>query len=91
MKKYYKQGSSYFELDFETEKMTCVTENMFNKGIVVSEGMTGPFMGMANSFSSSLANPPAGMGEPVLESNGEEFSAAFKYSFEMITSASLNL
>jgi hypothetical protein len=91
MKKYYKQGSSYFELDFDTEQMTCVTENMFNKGIVVSEGMSGPFMGMANSFSSSLANPPVGMGEPVLASNDEEFAAAFKVTYEMITSASFNL
>lgn len=91
MKKYYKQGSSYFELDFNTEKMTCVTENMFNKGIVVSEGMTGPFMGMANSFSSSLSAGAVGMGEPVLESDETEFSSAFRVTYEMITSASFSV
>ena len=91
MKKYYKQGSSYFELNFNTEKMTCVTENMFNKGIVVSEGMSGPFQGMAQSFSSSLSIGAVGMGEPVLQSNEEEFTAAFRVTYEMITSASFNL
>jgi hypothetical protein len=91
MKKYYKQGSSYFELNFDNEKMTCVTENMFNKGIVVSEGMTGPFMGMANSFSSSVSMPAVGMGEPVLESNEDEFTSAFKVTYDMITSASFTV
>jgi hypothetical protein len=91
MKKYYKQGSSYFELNFDSEKMTCVTENMFNKGIVVSEGMTGPFMGMAQSFSSSLAAGAIGMGEPVLESDENEFASAFRITHEMITSASFDL
>lgn len=91
MKKYYKQGSSYFELDFGSEKMTCITENMFNKGIVVSEGMQEPFYGMANSFSSSIGQSPVGRGEPTLESNEEEFTAAFKVTYEMITSASFDL
>jgi len=91
MKKYYKQGSSYFELNFNTEKMTCVTENMFNKGIVVSEGMSGPFQGMAQSFSSSLSIGAVGMGEAVLLSNEEEFTAAFRVTYEMITSASFDL
>ena len=90
MKKYYKQGSSIFELDFNNQKMTCVTENMFNKGIVVSEGMAGPFQSMANSFSASIATPN-GVGEPTLESTQEEFSAAFRYAYENITSASLGL
>ena len=39
MKKYYKQGSSIFELDFNKQRMTCVTENVFNKGVVISEGI----------------------------------------------------
>jgi hypothetical protein len=91
MKKYYKQGSSIFELDFEKQKMTCVTENMFNKGIVISEGMTGPFESMAMSFSSSLNNQNRIGGEPTLESSQEEFGAAFRYAHENITSASLDL
>ena len=91
MKKYYKQGSSIFELDFEKEKMTCVTENMFNKGIVISEGMPGPFNSMVNSFSSSLNNENRMGGEPTLESSQEEFAAAFRYAHENITSASLDL
>jgi hypothetical protein len=90
MKKYYKQGSSIFELDFEKEKMTCVTENLFNKGIVISEGMAGPFQSMANSFSSSLTIQNRG-GEPTLESSEEEFAAAFRYAYQNITSASLGL
>ncbi len=90
MKKYYKQGSSIFELDFEKQKMTCVTENIFNKGIVISEGMSGPFESMAASFSSSLSIQNRG-GEPTVESNQEEFTAAFRYAHEMITSASINL
>jgi hypothetical protein len=91
MKKYYKQGSSIFELDFEKQRMTCVTENMFNKGIVISEGMPGPFGSMAMSFSSSLNNQDRIGGEPTLESSQEEYSAAFRYAHENITSASLNL
>jgi hypothetical protein len=90
MKQYYKQGSSIFEFDFEKQKMTCITENIFNKGIVISEGMAGPFQSMANSFSASISNP-VGVGEPTLESSQEEFSAAFNYAYEIITSASLNL
>ena len=91
MKKYYKQGSSIFELDFEKEKMTCVTENMFNKGIVISEGMSGPFISMANSFSSSVSTESVGTGESMAESNEQEFRNAFNYSYEMLTSASLEL
>jgi hypothetical protein len=91
MKKYYKQGGSYFELNFNAEKMTCVTENMFNKGIVVSEGMGEPFYGMANSLSASISLGAVGRGEPTLESNEEEFTAAFKVTYEMITSASFDL
>jgi len=91
MKKYYKQGSSIFQLDFEKQKMTCVTENMFNKGIVISEGMAGPFESMAQSFSSSLSIENRSGGEPTLESSEQEFTAAFRYAFENITSASLAL
>jgi hypothetical protein len=91
MKKYYKQGSSIFELDFNNQKMTCVTENMFNKGIVVSEGMAGPFNAMATSFSSSVSLGPVGNSEMTLESNEQEFKAAFVYAYEMITSASIEL
>jgi hypothetical protein len=90
MKKYYKQGSSIFELDFNNQKMTCVTENLFNKGIVVSEGMSGPFIAMANSFSSSLSLP-VGNGEMTLESNEQEFKTAFVYAYETLTSASIEL
>ena len=91
MKKYYKQGSSIFELNFEKQRMTCVTENIFNKGIVVSEGMSGPFIAMANSFSSSLSLAPVGHGEMTMESNEQEFKTAFIYAYEMITSASAQL
>jgi hypothetical protein len=91
MKKYYKQGSSIFELDFEKEKMTCITENIFNKGIVISEGMPGPFQSMANSFSSSLSSGVASSGEPLMNSTEEEFKAAFSYAYEIITSASLQV
>lgn len=91
MKKYYKQGSSIFELDFENEKMTCITENLFNKGIVISEGMSGPFQSMANSFSSSLSSGIASSGESLTDSSEDEFKAAFAYAYEMITSASINL
>jgi len=89
MKKYYKQGGSLFELNFEKEKITCVTENVFNKGIVISEGMSGPFQSMANSFSSSISIGVIGNGQATLESSEEEFTAAFNYAFEMITSASI--
>jgi hypothetical protein len=91
MKKYYKQGSSIFELDFNNQKMTCVTENVFNKGIVVSEGMSGPFIAMANSFSSSLSLGPVGNGEMTMESNEQEFKTAFLYAYETLTSASVEL
>lgn len=91
MKKYYKQGSSIFELDFNNQKMTCVTENVFNKGIVVSEGMSGPFIAMANSFSSSLSVGSVGNGEMTLESNEQEFKTAFAYAYETLTSASIEL
>jgi hypothetical protein len=91
MKKFYKQGSSYFELDFTKESITCVTENLYNKGIVVSSDMQEPFYGMANSFSSSAGQPAIGRGEPTLECNEGEFTAAFKVTYEMITSASFNL
>ena len=92
MKKYYKQGSSIFELDFTKEKMTCITENLFNKGIIVSEGMSGPFQSMANSFSSSLAEGiRVGSGESIMGSTDEEFKAAFSVAYEMITSSSLEL
>jgi hypothetical protein len=90
MKKYYKQGSSIFELDFDKQKMTCITENLFNKGIVVSEGMPGPFESMANSFSSSLSDVSRG-GESIISSNEEEFKAAFSIAYELITSASVEL
>jgi hypothetical protein len=70
--------------------MTCVTENLFNKGIVVSEGMSGPFIAMANSFSSSLSLP-VGNGEMTLESNEQEFKTAFVYAYETLTSASIEL
>ena len=91
MKKYYKQGSSIFELDFNNQKMTCVTENVFNKGIVVSEGMSGPFIAMANYFSSSLSVGSFGNGEMTLESNEQEFKTAFAYAYETLTSASIEL
>jgi hypothetical protein len=92
MKKYYKQGSSIFELDFTNQKMICVTDNLFNKGIVISDGMSSAFEGMANSFSSSLSEGiRGGFGEPTLESSEEEFSAAFKYAYGNINSASLAL
>lgn len=92
MKKYYKQGSSIFKFDFETETMTCVTENIFNKGIVISDGMSGPFQSMASSFSSSISNNnDIRMGEPTTETTEEEFAAAFKYAHDSITSASLAL
>lgn len=91
MKKYYKQGSSIFELDFTKEKITCVTENMFNKGIVVSEGMPGPFNSMANSFSSSVSLGIIGNGEATMDSSEQEFKAAFNYAYEMLTSASIEL
>jgi hypothetical protein len=92
MKKYYKQGSSIFELDFNNQKMTCVTENVFNKGIVVSEGVSGPFIAMANSFSSSVSEGVrSGFGEPTLESTEAEFKTAFIYAYEMLTSASAQL
>ena len=91
MKKYYKQGSSIFELDFNKQRMTCVTENMFNKGVVISEGMSGPFNAMAISFSSSLSLGPVGNGEMTLESNEQEFKVAFVYAYEMLTSASIEL
>lgn len=90
MKQYYKQGTSIFEFDFDNQKMICVTENIFNKGIVISDGMAGPFQSMANSFSASMANPNS-VGQPTLESTQEEFSAAFRYAYENITSASLGL
>ena len=90
MKKYYKQGSSIFELDFDKQKMTCITENLFNKGIVVSEGMPGPFESMANSFSSSLSDVSRG-GESIISSNEEEFKVAFSIAYELITSASAEL
>jgi hypothetical protein len=92
MKKYYKQGSSIFELDFTNEKMKCVTDNLFNKGIVISEGIPSAFQGMANSFSSSLSDGArSGFGEPTLESTEDEFISAFNYALENITSASLAL
>lgn len=91
MKKYYKQGSSIFELDFEKEKMTCITENLFNKGIVVSEGMSGPFQSMANSFSSSLSDISRIGGESIIASTEDEFKAAFVIAYELITSASIEL
>ena len=91
MKKYYKQGSSIFELDFNKQRMTCVSENVFNKGVVISEGMSGPFNAMAISFSSSLSLGPVGNGEMTLESNEQEFKAAFVYAYEMLTSASIEL
>lgn len=91
MKKYYKQGSSLFQLDFENQRLTCITDNMFNKGIVISEGMPGPFNAMANSFSSSLSIGAIGMGEATIESTEDEFKAAFVYAHEMITSASIAL
>ncbi len=91
MKKYYKQGSSIFELDFDKQKMTCITENLFNKGIVVSEGMPGPFESMANSFSSSLSDVSRGAGESIISSTEEEFKAAFSIAYELITSASAEL
>lgn len=91
MKKYYKQGSSIFELDFTNEKMICVTDNLFNKGIVISEGMSGAFLGMANSFSSSLSQGVRNFGEATLESTEDEFAAAFNYALENINSASLAL
>lgn len=91
MKKYYKQGSSIFELDFTNEKMICVTDNLFNKGIVISEGMSGAFLGMANSFSSSLSQGVRNFGEATLESTEDEFTSAFNYALENINSASLAL
>jgi hypothetical protein len=91
MKQYYKQGSSIFELDFEKEKMICITENLFNKGIVISEGMSGPFQNMANSFSSSLSDARSVGGESIVASTKEEFNAAFSITYENITSASFNL
>ena len=90
MKKYYKEGSSYYELDFGLERITCVTENLFNNGIVVSQGLSGPFDGVANRFSSSMANPSR-LGEPTELSNEEEFTAIRRIVYEVITSASLNL
>jgi hypothetical protein len=90
MKKYYKQGSSIFELDFTNQKMICVTDNLFNKGIVVSEGMPSAFQGMATTFSSSLSEGArSGFGEPTLESTQGEFLGAFNYALENINSASL--
>jgi hypothetical protein len=92
MKKYYKQGSSIFGLDFTNQKMICVTDNLFNKGIVISEGMSSAFEGMANSFSSSLSEGVrSGFGEPTLESTEDEFTSAFNYALGNITSASLVL
>lgn len=90
MKKYYKQGGSLFQFDFDNQMMVCVTENTFNKGIVISDGMGGPFESMANSFSSSISNPVR-LGEPTTESTEEEFQAAFSYAYQTITSASLTL
>ncbi len=91
MKKYYKQGSSIFELDFTKEKMICVTENLFNKGIVVSQGMSGPFQSMANSFSASLSDTSRGSGESIISSNEEEFKAAFAIAHQLIATASIEL
>ena len=91
MKKYYKQGSSIFELDFEKEKMTCITENLFNKGIVISEGMPGPFKSMAHSFSSSLSDTTYNNNESIVSTTEDEFKAAFSIAYELIASASLEL
>jgi hypothetical protein len=90
MKKYYRQGSSIFEFDFDTQQVVCVTENAFNKGIVISDGAGGPFGNMANSFSSSISEPSR-FGEPTLESSVEEFQTAFTQAYQTITSASLTL
>jgi hypothetical protein len=90
MEKYYKQGGSIFKFDFDNQKVVCITDSTFNKGIVISDGMGGPFESMVNSFSSSLSNSVR-VGEPTLESSEEEFQTAFVYAYESITSASLGL
>lgn len=90
MEKYYKQGGSIFKFDFENQKVICITDNTFNKGIIISDGMGGPFESMVNSFSSSAANEVR-VGEPTVESTQEEFQTAFSYAYQSITSASLGL
>ena len=54
MKTYYRHGDTYFELDHENKIVANITVNDYNKCMVVSSGLNGPFSSTYEAFEANL-------------------------------------
>jgi len=73
MKSYYRHGDTYFELDHSTTTLCNVTINEYNKSMVVSSGLIGPFNSTYEAFESNLMQNQL-QGPQFVSSSFEEFS-----------------
>lgn len=90
MKNFYKHGDTYFELDHEKQIVTNVTLNDYNKCMVVSAGLVGPFNSTYEAFESNLLQNQL-QGPQFTSSSLEEYSEKRGIVIDYLLSQSLGL
>jgi len=90
MKNFYRHGDTYFELNHDTKMVTNVTLNDYNKSMVVSSGLVGPFNSTYEAFEANLTQNQL-QGPQFASSSLEEFSEKKAIVVEYLLSQSLGI
>ncbi len=90
MKTFYRHGDTYFELDHEKQVVTNVTVNDYNKCMVVSAGLVGPFNSTYEAFENNLLQNQL-QGPQFTSSSLEEYSEKRAIVVDYLLSQSLGL
>jgi hypothetical protein len=90
MKTYYRHGDTYFELDHENKVVANITVNDYNKCMVVSSGLNGPFSSTYEAFEANLTRNQL-QGPQFVSSSFEEYSEKKGIVVQYLLSQSLGL